>query len=301
MDRDQLESFVVLSKTGSFTKTSELLHVVQSTITTRMKALESQIGKKLLDRGTRFVRLTPAGSVFLSHARKILEQMDTAVAETRLQDKYDYRITIGGLNSVWEHSDFYQLIEKIAAGETRIAVRIVTDHSTHLINQLQSGTIDAAFVYQKPRAAIFETIPFREDRIILVGHPEFCADMSELSSIKFPYNHFLYYNWGTAYEEWFHHEFGQNFPQPLRVDHAGLALRLLTEHHYLGFILEGVATHLIQNGTLKVLNYQAKSPIPSKWIYLVYLKNRTKEQNLKAFLADFLLNNINIKPSGSFQ
>ncbi|MCI1857765.1 MAG: LysR family transcriptional regulator [Sporolactobacillus sp.] len=276
MDRDQLESFIILADTGNFTKTSELLHVVQSTITTRIHALESQVGKKLFDRGTRYVRLTPAGAVFLEHAEKIIEQMDAAITETRARDRFDRRLVIGGLNSIWSRPDFYNGLERLIAEEKRIAVRIVTDHSAQLINRIQQGALDAAFVYQRPHARTLKAVPFKKERILLVGHPSIRE--STFSAEQIPYNQFIYYSWGTAFEEWFRHEFTSHHVQALRIDHAGLALQLMLHRPLLGFLIEGIVAPLIATDRLRAIKYQAITPIPSKWIYLVFLKSREHEQ-----------------------
>ena len=57
----QLRAFIVLARTGSFTRTAHELHLTQPAITCAIKAFEEDIGCRLLDRVGKLVVLTLAG------------------------------------------------------------------------------------------------------------------------------------------------------------------------------------------------------------------------------------------------
>jgi DNA-binding transcriptional LysR family regulator len=78
LDSRQLRAFRVLARTGSFTQTARELHLTQSGISHSMKALEVEIGCRLLDRMGKKVILTQAGEQLLQHAEKILQEMEAA-------------------------------------------------------------------------------------------------------------------------------------------------------------------------------------------------------------------------------
>jgi DNA-binding transcriptional LysR family regulator len=78
LDGRQIRAFCTLAKTGSFTQAARELHVTQSGISHSMKALEHDIGCRLLDRLGKKVVLTQAGEQLLHHSKKILQEMDTA-------------------------------------------------------------------------------------------------------------------------------------------------------------------------------------------------------------------------------
>src|SRR5436305_4592117 len=77
-DLRQLRAFCVLARTGSFTAAARELHLTQSGVSHSMKALERDIGCRLLDRLGKKVLLTQAGEQLLQHAAKILQEMDNA-------------------------------------------------------------------------------------------------------------------------------------------------------------------------------------------------------------------------------
>src|SRR5580698_3980056 len=78
LDSRRLRAFSVLARTGSFTQTARELHVTQSGISHSMKALETEIGCRLLDRLGKKIVLTQAGEQLLHHSQKILQEMKTA-------------------------------------------------------------------------------------------------------------------------------------------------------------------------------------------------------------------------------
>src|SRR5439155_16423815 len=77
-DSRRLRAFCVLARTGSFTETARDLHLTQSGISHSMKALEGDVGCRLLDRLGKKVLLTQAGEQLLQHAQKILQEMESA-------------------------------------------------------------------------------------------------------------------------------------------------------------------------------------------------------------------------------
>src|SRR5574339_52211 len=78
LDSRQVRAFSVLARTGSFTQTARELHLTQSAVSHSMKALEGDVGCRLLDRVGKKVVLTQAGEQLLHHATKILQEMENA-------------------------------------------------------------------------------------------------------------------------------------------------------------------------------------------------------------------------------
>lgn len=78
IDTRQLRAFCTLARTGSFTQTARDLHLTQSAVSHSIKALEQDIGCRLLDRLGKRVVLTQAGEQLLHHATKILSEMESA-------------------------------------------------------------------------------------------------------------------------------------------------------------------------------------------------------------------------------
>lgn len=85
LDPRLLRAFVAIADAGSFTAAADRLHMTQSTMSQQIARLEEAIGRELVDRAARPVRLTVTGERLLGHARRILALQTealTLVAET---------------------------------------------------------------------------------------------------------------------------------------------------------------------------------------------------------------------------
>ena len=78
MDLRQLQYFVAVCETRSFTRAATRVHVVQSALSASVSALERELGAALFTRTTRRVDLTDAGETLLADARRILAAVDQA-------------------------------------------------------------------------------------------------------------------------------------------------------------------------------------------------------------------------------
>ncbi len=76
MDLESLRVFVKVAEQGSFTRAGEQLGMPKSRVSLRVKALEIEVGSRLLQRTTRAVRLTPDGEQFLARGRLLVDEAD---------------------------------------------------------------------------------------------------------------------------------------------------------------------------------------------------------------------------------
>lgn len=78
MDLRQLRTFLSIAKMGSFIQAASHLGYTQSTVTTHIKNLESDLGAKLFDRLGHRINLTSEGRTFKSYAERIIKLADEA-------------------------------------------------------------------------------------------------------------------------------------------------------------------------------------------------------------------------------
>jgi LysR family transcriptional regulator, hca operon transcriptional activator len=83
MEFRHLRYFIAVAEEGSLTNAAERrLHTAQPSLSRQIRDLELEVGVKLLERRPRGITLTPAGRVFLDHARLALLQVETASEAT---------------------------------------------------------------------------------------------------------------------------------------------------------------------------------------------------------------------------
>jgi LysR family transcriptional regulator, benzoate and cis,cis-muconate-responsive activator of ben and cat genes len=83
MELRHLRYFVTLAKLLNFTKAAAKLHVAQPALSRQIRDLEDELGVQLLERNSRFVRLTAAGATFVHEARAVLDRAQEAAQAAR--------------------------------------------------------------------------------------------------------------------------------------------------------------------------------------------------------------------------
>jgi LysR family transcriptional regulator, hca operon transcriptional activator len=122
------------------------LHTTQPSLSRQIRDLEDEVGTPLFLRGAKGVQLTPAGRVFLDHARVMLSQAETAVQSAR-QTAYPTKQSFAlgfmiGHDTTWLPAALKLLRHELP----NIHVAISTQNSPQLATALSHGGIDLAFL-----------------------------------------------------------------------------------------------------------------------------------------------------------
>lgn len=96
MTLKQMEVFIAIADSGSFSKGAEKAGITQSTASQHILGLEKELGTRLFDRGREGALLTEAGKLFLSRAARILADCDgSRAAIRRFMSMEDVTLRIG--------------------------------------------------------------------------------------------------------------------------------------------------------------------------------------------------------------
>src|SRR3954462_4296726 len=78
MDIGLARTFLEVSASGSFIAAAERMHLTQTAVSARIRALEEQLGRRLFVRNKAGARLTPAGERFVRHATTLIQVWERA-------------------------------------------------------------------------------------------------------------------------------------------------------------------------------------------------------------------------------
>jgi DNA-binding transcriptional LysR family regulator len=83
MDIQNLQAFVLVAESGSFSLAAEKLHLTQPAVSKRVALLEDQLQTELFDRIGRNISLTEAGRALLPHAKQVQQDLQLAMRSVR--------------------------------------------------------------------------------------------------------------------------------------------------------------------------------------------------------------------------
>jgi LysR family hca operon transcriptional activator len=164
-----LRYFIAVAETGSMTIAAEQrLHTAQPSLSRQIRDLEAELGATLLIRGARGVELTPAGKVFLDHARMVFLQVEAATeAARRAAEPAKASFTIGFLSGY--EVDWLPAVMSILRDELPdVEVVITSQESPNLAAALVRGKIDVAFLRPEKHAAGLVYRLLRKDPLIVL-------------------------------------------------------------------------------------------------------------------------------------
>lgn len=169
MDLKQLEYFVRVAETGSFTRASLLLDVSQPSLSRQVRLLETELRQHLLYRTGRGVELTEAGRSLLAHGNAVLRLVAQVRDElNNLRGRPTGRVTVG-LPPRVAHVLSPTLVESFRREFPDASISVAEALSANLREWLALGRVELALLYDPPPSQQFvcETL-FREN-LVLAG------------------------------------------------------------------------------------------------------------------------------------
>jgi DNA-binding transcriptional LysR family regulator len=146
MELRQLAYFVAVAEEASFTRAAARVHVAQPGVSAQVRQLERELGEPLLDRSGRTVRLTEIGAVALPFARAALEAVDSLrLAVDEFAGLVRGHVAVGMINGCGS-LDLADLLAEFHQEHPGVEITLSEDNSDCLIDGLQAGHLDLAFV-----------------------------------------------------------------------------------------------------------------------------------------------------------
>src|ERR1700749_4724518 len=92
LDLEAVQAFVLIADLNSFTRAAEAMESTQSAVSLKIRRLERGLGRRLVDRTPRHVRLSAEGQSFLPAARNLVAAHRRALDAFAVQHR---RLTVG--------------------------------------------------------------------------------------------------------------------------------------------------------------------------------------------------------------
>lgn len=136
-----LETFVWVARLKSFRLTAEKLFSTQASISSRIAALEDELGVRLFLRDSKGVSLTPEGQKVLEYAERMIDTMQALKQSISDTGSIQGRIRVGAMDTVI-HTWLSPFVTKIMERYPAVEIELTADTARNLCEQLQKGYLD---------------------------------------------------------------------------------------------------------------------------------------------------------------
>ncbi len=145
LDIPAVRAFLLVAELQGFTRAAEALGTTQAAVSMKLQRLEAVLGKRLVERSPRAVRLTAEGTVFLDSARALMQAHDRAVSGQRAVRQ---QLSLG----ISDHAagpELVPLLERLHVVSPQLALAVTIDFSRKLLDAYDAGELDAVIVRQE--------------------------------------------------------------------------------------------------------------------------------------------------------
>lgn len=273
MELIEIEAFVTIASSGTFTAAAERLHVSQPAISRRIDLLEAELGAPLFERTRTGVQLTDAGAAFLPFATRVIADLrDGAAAVREMATGNRGTISLAVVGTL-ANTDLLERIRAFRATHPDVHLQLGTANSNGVSQLVRSGEAQLGLRYYPDRSAGLETTHIADETLVLVRArdsrlaPSRVSGPADLGGIPF-----VCFPVGTGSSgEPFALEvdrllgaLGLGDAERVVIDSLTAQKRMIEADFGIGLMLESAISEELRLGTLEIiegLDIDARAPI----------------------------------------
>ncbi|WP_315835949.1 LysR family transcriptional regulator [Bradyrhizobium prioriisuperbiae] len=188
LDLEAVQAFVLVADLKSFTRAAEAMDTTQSAVSLKIKRLESGLGRRLVERTPRLVRLSAEGSAFLGAARNLVAAHENAMGSFAVER----RRLIVGISHHIVGGELPLLLRRMNAFDPSLVLEVRIAASRDVLAEFDTGVLDAAIVLRHDNKGRGGEVLFKEpfgwisapDFVHPAGEPLRIATQAEPCSVR---------------------------------------------------------------------------------------------------------------------
>jgi DNA-binding transcriptional LysR family regulator len=168
MDFDHLETFLEIAKHKSFSRAAERRFRTQPAISSQIRALEDEVGARLLDRSGGRVALTDAGRIFLKYVEEALEARRAMLADLA----NSAHVPSGEITVAANEGTCLHVLPEVFAEYKKtypdVGITVLRSESREVLETVLSNAVDFGVVALPVDDRRFTTVPIHQDQLVLI-------------------------------------------------------------------------------------------------------------------------------------
>jgi DNA-binding transcriptional LysR family regulator len=257
MDIQLAQTFLDIVNTGSFVRAAKRLNVSQTTVSARVRLIESQLGRSLFVRNKAGASLTPAGQQFLRYAQVLVQVWRRACQQVALPTGRHGMLTIGGELSLWNPLLLNWLVamRRSAPG---IALRTEVSIPSELMRQVAEGVTDIAVLYQPQQLPGLRVEEILTESLVCVT----TSGKRKLDELDY-----VYVDWGSGFSVRHNLRFPHLANPGLFVDLGPLGLSYILQCGGSGYLRSRLVRPYLKSGKLRLVPRAPRFSYPVHAVY----------------------------------
>jgi len=174
MDFDQLEIFLEVARLSSFSRAAEKRYRTQPAVSAQIRALEEEVGARLLDRSGGRVSLTAAGKLFFKYGQETIEHRKTILTEIAETERVPRGEIVVGANEGTCLHILPEVFAQFKRDYPNVSVSIKRSDYAKILESIIENEVDFGVVSLPVNDNRLEAQPIHRDHLVAItapGHP----------------------------------------------------------------------------------------------------------------------------------
>jgi DNA-binding transcriptional LysR family regulator len=252
MDIATARTFLVIAETGSFAGAAHQLYVTQSTVSSRIRVLEQELGARVFDRGKQGARLTEPGRRFLRHAEAIVRAWNQAQLSAGTPAGMAESLTLAAPATLWD-GFLLPALPAIRQAMPEAVIRGELSNAAEIFRRIIAGTLDLALHYRPEAVAGVSVLHLADDELVLVTsepEPEAESGGTDEQGSAAPY---LYIDWGPVFQADHAAAWPTGYSPEITLDIGAMAVGYLLQTPASAYLPVRNVARYLDTGRLRVI------------------------------------------------
>lgn len=263
MQMNAIDTFLTIAATGSFHAAAEALNVTQTTVSARIKVLETELSVSLFERGPGGTRLSAAGRQFRPYAEQLQQtwQFVRSGTVSGLQDRVSLRL--GAQLSMWDGL-LVDLAIWLEEQKGKLPFTLNYDHALNMAEAVAQQLLDLVVTCEVPQATRLKVVDLPPEELVLVSDQPRC-----LEEIQDPARQPLFINldFGRQYNQNLQAVVPRGSRQHIILGNAAMGLRYLKHRGGMGYFPKSMVAESLATGQLSAVTDADAIQLDCKALY----------------------------------
>ncbi|WP_245596989.1 LysR family transcriptional regulator [Leisingera aquimarina] len=260
MQINAFETFLAIEAAGSFHGAARRLHITQTAVSARIKALEEGLGASLFERGPGGTRLSAAGRQFLPYAEQMMRTWEFVSGDLRESLAGRVSLRLGAQLSVWD-----PLLVDVAVwleqAQGTVPFTLNYDHGLNMAEAVARRLLDLAIVNEVPAGTRLGVEELPPEELVLVSDQRLRLGRDALPL-------FINLEFGSEYAAQVQQVLPQRSRQHIVLGNAPMGLRYLMKRGGMGYFPAYMAAGALAAGQIHRVEGARDIQLSCKVLYL---------------------------------